>query len=148
MNYQNSVVILIVHKNHLLLQYNPKWNDFSFIGGKLEPNETPMEAAYREVEEELQLTRSRDFVLEEWKPQLIEFEKMSKRTNSLTHYKIYLYSLLAQRNFLVSLQTNKNLWIPVEEIQKGESKENVSELVKDVLSKITIHEHESFKDLV
>ncbi|MVO88020.1 NUDIX domain-containing protein [Streptomyces sp. p1417] len=38
------------------LVYRPKWNDWSWPKGKLDPGETPSQAAVREVEEETGMT--------------------------------------------------------------------------------------------
>lgn len=144
MNYQTSVVVIVLQNGNILLQYNQKWKDYSFVGGKLEENETPLAAAYREIEEELSLEKNVDFILKEWEPSSIELEKVSKRTNQLTHYKFYLFFLVAKQNFLQKLKSEKNIWIPVIEIQKGVSKQNISDLVKDILQKIEITNRDSF----
>lgn len=147
MKYQNSVVTLILHKGQILLQHNPKWGDYSFIGGKLEENETPLEAAYREVEEELSLKRQVDFYLEAYHPNVIELEKISKRTKELTHYRFYLFFLIAKQNFLNQIQSEKNIWLPVSEIQTGKSNFKVSELVSNVLLQIELKHQDSLKDI-
>lgn len=147
MNSQISVIACILHEGKILLQYNPKWLDYSFVGGKLEEQETPLQAAYREVEEELSITRGLDFNLEILEPGEIQIERFSKRTKQLTNYKFYLFFLIAKQNFLNKISTEKNLWVPVSEIQTKQAKNNLSELVYDVFSRVNLNNYDSFKNL-
>ena len=48
-------VIIQNKKGELLVIFQKKWNCWVFPGGKIEPNETPLEAAKREVFEETNL---------------------------------------------------------------------------------------------
>ncbi len=147
MNYRTSVFALVLHKSQILLQHNPKWGDYSFIGGKLEENEIPIEAAYREIEEELYIQRNVDFLIQEFSPKYVELEKISKRTHTLTHYKIYLFYLTAQRNFLTSLRP-ENIWIPVLDIQNGSSSYKISEIVKEIVPKLELSAYDSFQKVI
>src|ERR1043166_1286743 len=55
--YIECSCVVIQNKNkQYLLVYNKKYNNWSFPGGKLEPNETPLQAAKREVFEETNLS--------------------------------------------------------------------------------------------
>ena len=55
-NYIECSCVVIQNKNkQYLLVYNKKYGSWTFPGGKLEPNETPAEAAKREVFEETNL---------------------------------------------------------------------------------------------
>ena len=48
-------VVIQNEKGELLVIFEKKWNCWVFPGGKIEPNETPLEAAKREVFEETNL---------------------------------------------------------------------------------------------
>ena len=48
-------VVIQNEKGELLVIFQKKWNCWVFPGGKIEPNETPLEAAQREVFEETNL---------------------------------------------------------------------------------------------
>lgn len=50
-----TVEVLIVHKNKVLLRMHDKLKFWLSIGGHIELNEDPIEAAYREVKEEVGL---------------------------------------------------------------------------------------------
>ncbi len=50
-----SCVIIQSKNKQYLLVYNKKYGNWAFPGGKLEVNETPLEAAKREVFEETNL---------------------------------------------------------------------------------------------
>jgi len=55
-NFKNFVRVVIQNeKGELLVIFEKKWNCWVFPGGKIEPNETPLEAAKREVFEETNL---------------------------------------------------------------------------------------------
>ena len=56
MSVKNFVRVVIQNeKGELLVIFQKKWNCWVFPGGKIEPNETPLEAAKREVFEETNL---------------------------------------------------------------------------------------------
>ena len=56
MSAKNFVRVVIKNeKEELLVIFEKKWNCWVFPGGKMEPNETPLEAAKREVFEETNL---------------------------------------------------------------------------------------------
>ena len=48
-------VVIQNEKGELLVIFEKKWNCWVFPGGKIEPNETPLQAAKREVFEETNL---------------------------------------------------------------------------------------------
>lgn len=56
---KKSVSVSVYKKNgQMLAVTNRRWGGFTLPGGKVEPNETPEEAAFRELEEETGLTAS------------------------------------------------------------------------------------------
>ena len=56
MSVKNFVRVIIQNeRGELLTIFQKKWNCWVFPGGKIEPNETPLEAAKREVFEETNL---------------------------------------------------------------------------------------------
>jgi len=50
-----TVEVFIVHKNKVLLRKHDKLKKWLSVGGHIEPNEDPIEAAFREVKEEVGL---------------------------------------------------------------------------------------------
>ncbi len=50
-----TVEVFIVHKNKVLLRMHDKYNIWCSVGGHIELDEDPIEAAYREVKEEVGL---------------------------------------------------------------------------------------------
>lgn len=55
--YIKCSCVIIQNKNkQYLLVYNKKYDSWAFPGGKLEPNEIPLQAAKREVFEETNLS--------------------------------------------------------------------------------------------
>lgn len=147
MNYQSSVFILILHNSQILLQRNLKWGDYSFVGGKLEKEEAPLNGAYREIEEELFIQKNIDFLLQEFSPSYLELEKISKRTQVLTRYKIYLFYLTAQRNFLNQIRS-ENVWIPIADIKNGTSAYKVSDIVSEIIPHLNLDGYDSFKNVI
>ncbi len=78
---QEFVIVIIQDGDKFLFQLNQKWNDLSFVGGKLEPTDSsPLEAAYRECTEELNIERDTDYALSILGPGVYRDQKMSKRT--------------------------------------------------------------------
>src|SRR3989344_4387025 len=47
-----TVEVFIVHKNRVLLRLHDKYKEWMSVGGHIELNEDPVEAAHREVKEE------------------------------------------------------------------------------------------------
>ncbi len=51
-----TVEVFIVHENKVLLRLHDKYKEWMSVGGHIELNEDPIEAAHREVKEEVGLT--------------------------------------------------------------------------------------------
>lgn len=54
-NIDHTVEVIIVHENKVLLRMHDKFHKWLSVGGHIEPNEDLIEAAYREVREEVGL---------------------------------------------------------------------------------------------
>lgn len=54
-NIDHTVEVVIVHDNKVLLRMHDKFHKWLTVGGHIEPNEDLIEAAYREVREEVGL---------------------------------------------------------------------------------------------
>ena len=50
-----TIEVFIVHNNRVLLRMHDKYKKWMSVGGHIEPNEDPVEAAHREVKEEVGL---------------------------------------------------------------------------------------------
>lgn len=130
---QEVVIIIIEKENKFLFQKNPKWHDLSFIGGKVDPpDKSPLDAAYRECGEELAIQRDIDYVLESLEPNLIQEEKLSKRTGKVTLYKFYLFKMIIKRDISQKLDTEENVWLKKEEINNPSSNIHLSEIVQSI----------------
>lgn len=130
---QEVVIIIIQEKDKFLFQKNPKWNDLSFIGGKIDPTDSsPIEAAYRECGEELEIQRDTDYVLEPMDHYLYEEQKMSKRTGKVTHYKFYSFRMTIKKDISEKLNAEGNVWMKKEDISHPEATIKLSEIVQTV----------------
>ncbi|MCB1177318.1 MAG: NUDIX hydrolase [Leptospiraceae bacterium] len=107
---QGVVIVIIQDGDKFLFQLNPKWNDLSFIGGKIESSDkSPLDAAYRECEEELDIKRNTDYELSPLPPGIFQEQKMSKRTGKLTNYTFHIFILKPKRNIDKKLNALGNI---------------------------------------
>ena len=74
---QDSVIIIIKYDDKLLLRYNPRWNDISFISGRIEKKDRNegIRAAHRVLFEELGIIGGIDFELDPLINPPLEFSK-------------------------------------------------------------------------
>lgn len=146
MDIQKSVIVIIKDQDKILLQKNQKWNDVSFIGGKIdkEDGNDPMVTAYREVNEELNLWGGRHFLLEELHPKFLEIEKYSKRTETNRKYIFYLFFMRMSPEFKEKVNAPHNYWVDLKNLSKDSP--NISELVKEVLPKIDLSNRDTFME--
>lgn len=95
-----SLVVIrfrIGHTTHQLFRRNQKWNDWSLVGGHMEPGEEGMWAktAAREVEEEMPgLLHQKDFILVPILPATVSWgPDISKSANLPTTYTIQYFTM-------------------------------------------------------
>lgn len=130
---QEVVIIIVKKENKFLFQKNQKWQDLSFIGGKVDPpDKTPLDAAYRECGEELNVKRDIDYTLEPLEPYLIQEEKMSKRTGKVTLYKFHIFKMIMKRDLTKQFETEENVWLEKKDINNPPSDVHLSEIVQTV----------------
>ncbi|MCP5494793.1 MAG: NUDIX domain-containing protein [Leptospiraceae bacterium] len=144
MDIQKSVIVIIKDQDKILLQKNEKWNDISFVGGKVDAkDDDPMITAYREVQEELNLWGGRHFILEELEPNLIEVEKFSKRTETNRKYIFYLFFMKMDKTFKNRINLKNNFWISLSTLNN--SSLQISEIVKETLPKLNLADKDTFE---
>ncbi|MCB1192433.1 MAG: NUDIX domain-containing protein [Leptospiraceae bacterium] len=149
MDVQKSVIIIIKDKNKLLFQKNQKWNDLSFVGGKLDIKDgnEPIRAAYREVMEELDLIGGLDFSLLELSLEPIAIEKLSKRTESFRNYNFYPFLMKLNPKQKPRLESENNIWLEMEEIDNYQNHNYpISDLVLEILPKIPLNNLDSLTE--
>lgn len=104
-----------VDAEECLVQWNSGWQAFSLIGGHVESGESYLEACCREIEEELECSRS-EFRIAEHQRIHLHFEGMSKSANELTEYDWQLFFVSPSENLLRRLPSNCT-WVTSEEIR-------------------------------
>lgn len=147
MDVQKSVIIIIKDQNKLLFQKNQKWNDLSFVGGKLEMKDTnePIRAAYREAMEELDLIGGLDFNLLELTSEPISIEKLSKRTESFRNYNFFPFLMKINPKQKERLDTDENIWLEMKQLEDYQDQDYpISDLVLEILPKIDLSQLDSF----
>jgi len=130
---QEVVIIIIEKENKFLFQKNLKWNDLSFIGGKVDDTDhSAIDAAYRECEEELGVKKEIDYTLEPLEPFQIEEEKMSQRTGKLTHYIFHVFRMNMKRDITKQLNTEENVWVEKKDIENPSAEIHLSKIVQTI----------------
>lgn len=134
---QEVVIVIIQNGDRFLFQHNPKWKDISFVGGKLETTDpTPMEAAYRECEEELGLVRGVDYILTPLEPRVYHTQKKSKRTDLLTNYVFHLFKMNLQQDIDKKINQDENIWIRKKDIENPDPSIELSEIVQIIFPQL------------
>ena len=130
---QEVVIIIIEKENKFLFQKNLKWNDLSFIGGKVDDtDQSAIDAAYRECGEELGVKKNIDYTLEPLEPFKIEEEKMSQRTGQLTHYVFHVFRMNMKRDITKQLNTEENVWVEKKDIENPSAEIHLSKIVQTI----------------
>lgn len=106
-----------------LAQWNAKWKAFNLIGGRREPGESARDCAAREVEEELLLTRHKDFTIATKLLAHLEFEAFSISAQESRHYEMDLFRANFERPDLCAQIAfdPANRWLNPVEISAGKT---------------------------
>ena len=123
--------VILINKNKIGLIYRDNYNDYSFPKGHLEKNESLMECAIRETEEETK--RKVKLVFE--KEIYIEHYYTSKGEECECHYYLGLDDGHSDND---SLDTHDLVWVDfnkVEETLSYESLKKLWNIIKDKVSK-------------
>ena len=142
-----TVDVFIVHKNTVLIRMHEKYHKWLAVGGHIELNETPDEAALREVKEETGLTVTLYSAHEKNTPEELE----SKNTTPPIHMNIHpintnhshcsmVYYAYSESKDIVEPEDEKSggcKWVTKEELK------NISE----VLPRIKFYANEALETL-
>lgn len=119
-----------------LTQWNTRSEKYHFIGGRIEPGESPTECIKREIQEELQLNENADYSIIHPSLGPIRYSAMSESASEETDYQVYLYRVECTPAAIESVSKEReNAWLSVDEIVKGvaadgrEVSENMARLI-------------------
>lgn len=133
--------VFVVHKNKVLLRRHDKYNIWLSVGGHIEIGEDPIEAALREVEEEVGLDieiwggRKEFFVDEATFRNLIPPAALNRHTAGEGHEHVtFVYFATAQTNALVlEHEEDECRWVSQEELMSMDLLPNVREYAEGAL---------------
>jgi 8-oxo-dGTP pyrophosphatase MutT (NUDIX family) len=132
MNRQFTSTVYIFHENKVLLHRHPKHNKWLPPGGHLEANETPPEAARREVKEEtgldIQFITQENLTIDAWngytieRPYfcLLEHIPESKKEPAHQHIDMIYLATLADEQQLSQISPEFQ-WLTLEQINELEA---------------------------
>lgn len=129
----NVVGTMFFKDNKLLIDKPRKRPTYQMIGGKVEKDETPLEAAIRECHEEL----GRKVIFDEKKIELImEFDEIATSDNTTPiHFYVFKYSGTLEGTLEESEEIEKFLWYSTEDGTKILSNTLKNEVVPYCLKK-------------
>jgi len=124
-----------------LLQWNPSWNAFSFVGGHKRPEESFRECMVREIGEELGLEDGTDFVMGGAPAAHLEYNAWSHGAREETAYTMELFDVQLEPSARVAIEANPaNRWLSEDEIRTGRCTDGrpVSGTVNLILTKARV----------
>lgn len=128
-------------ETHYLAQWNQHWQRFNLIGGKLEPDESPLECVIREVEEELHLKFEADFIVSPEPVQTLDLTEVSERSGELTEYHMTFFAAEFTRPELCDsiVERSENRWLSLPEMMNEQTTDDlaISRLMSLALQKHT-----------
>lgn len=123
-----------------LMQFHEKWDQYAPLGGKLEPGESPLAAAGRELEEELGGVRvGWDVAVEPLLNAPINVRRVSKRMQEDTEYTFHVFQAFFIRpvsDFSYLWALEKNRWFTEKEVTLSEEMRAIAERLDGGLSSI------------
>jgi len=93
---KSAGVIIILNQSKVLLCHptNAKWyGTYSYPKGQIDVNETEIQAAIRELEEETSIKISPDKITNSKDPIIVEYDRKGKKYKKLFLYTVYIDSL-------------------------------------------------------
>jgi len=122
-----------------LLQWNPRWTAFSFVGGQREPDECFHSCCIREVHEELGLTDGVDCRIASTPLTHLEYTAYSESARLETAYTFELFTLefLRDQARRTVSRATQNHWATPGEIESGLSVagQRISKTVREVMTR-------------
>jgi len=121
-----------------LVQWNPGWKAFSFVGGRVEPPETFRDCCVREIAEELGLREHVEYDVAVEPLAHLEYTSYSESAKQETAYVFELYPTRLTPAALARVANDPaNLWVGGAEIRAGRSRDGrpISRTVATVLGK-------------
>lgn len=143
-----TVEVFIVFKNKVLLRKHDKYGIWLSVGGHIEPDEDPNQAAVREVKEEVGLNINLDNSLREFKQKNKDFEELippyfinRHRINDNHEHVTFVYFAKANSNNTKQLAKNEQSsglrWFTKKELEVSkEIKEDIKRYALKALSAI------------
>lgn len=123
-----------------LMQFNEKWDQYAPLGGKIEPGESPLAAAGRELEEELGGVRvGWDVVVEPLLSEPINVTRVSKRTKEDTEYTFHVFQAFFVRpvsDFAYLWALEQNRWFPEKRLVLSDEMKAIIERLDGGLSSL------------
>ncbi len=107
-------------KQCFLHQWDTKAEQYQLIGGKVRPTESPVEAARRELREEISehdLVHERDYELTPLNDSPIKLKDVSRTYGALTAYEFWLFSVTLK--IPIIKQADIDRWISLDEMNVG-----------------------------
>lgn len=146
---QDSVIIIIKYRDRILLRHSPRWNDISFVGGRIQKKDhhEPIRTAHRVLYEELGILGNLDFEIFTLQDAPLSFPKKNLQTGIDKMYRFYVFFAYITGDSREYLNSPNNRWVALDKIKPG-FKDSlsipISSLVLTVLPFLDLSAKDSF----